>query len=46
MNKLLMSIGWILLAGGMSSADSESMLIPTVMTFTGAIMIYFESKKC
>lgn len=41
----MMIIGWILLALGVSCADSENLLIPTVIVITGSLMMYFGSKK-
>lgn len=38
-------IGFILLALGVSCADSECLLIPTLMTFSGALLMYFGSKE-
>lgn len=45
MKRVIMSIGWILLALGVSCADSECLLIPTAITFSGALMMYFGSKE-
>ena len=40
-----MIIGWILLAIGVSCADSECLIIPIVMAITGALLMYFGSKE-
>lgn len=45
MSKTIMIIGWILLAIGVSCADSECLLIPTVSVITGALLMYFGSKE-
>lgn len=45
MYNIMMSIGLILLALGVSCADSECLLIPTLMTFSGALLMYFGSKE-
>lgn len=45
MNKWIMSIGWILLAIGVSCADSEHLMIPIVMVVVGSLMMYFGSKE-
>ena len=45
MKRAIMSIGFILLAIGVSCADSECLLIPIVITFTGALLMYFGSKE-
>ena len=45
MSKIRMSIGWVLLAIGVSCADSECLLIPTISVITGALLMYFGSKK-
>lgn len=45
MSKVIMSIGWILLAIGVSCADSECLLIPTISVITGALLMYFGSKE-
>ena len=45
MKRVIMSIGWILLTLGVSCADSECLLIPIVITLTGALMMYFGSKE-
>lgn len=37
-------VGFIILAIGASSADSESLLIPFVITLTGASILYFAAK--
>ena len=44
MGKIIMSIGWVLLAIGVSCADSECLLIPTISVITGALLMYFGSK--
>ena len=45
MGKIIMSIGWVLMALGVSCADSENILIPAAMAVAGAILMYFGSKK-
>ena len=45
MSKAITMIGLILLALGVSCADSECLLIPTLMTFSGALLMYFGSKE-
>ena len=45
MSKVIMSIGWILLALGVSCANSENLLTPTVLAFSGALLMYFGSKE-
>ena len=45
MSKTIMIIGWILLAIGVSCADSECLLIPTVLAFSGSLLMYFGSKE-
>ena len=45
MSKIMMSIGSILLALGVSCADSKCLLIPTVSVITGALLMYFGSKE-
>ena len=38
-------IGLILLALGVSCADSENLLIPTVLAFSGMILMHLGSKE-
>ena len=45
MSKAITMIGLILLALGVSCADSECLLIPTVSVITGALLMYFGSKE-
>ena len=45
MKRLVISIGLILLAIGVSCADSECLLIPTISVITGALLMYFGSKE-
>lgn len=45
MSKVIMSIGLILLAIGVSCANSECLLIPTISVITGALLMYFGSKE-
>ena len=45
MNKIILSLGWILMAIGVSCADSECLLIPTISVITGALLMYFGSKE-
>lgn len=45
MSKIMMSIGWILLAIGVSCAECECLLIPTVSVIIGALLMHFESKE-
>ena len=45
MKRAIMSIGFILLAIGVSCADSEGLLIPTISVITGALLMYFGSKE-
>lgn len=37
-------IGFLIFSLGASMADSESLLIPTVVTFTGLFIMYFAAK--
>lgn len=37
-------IGFLIFSLGASMADSESLLIPTVVTFTGLFIFYFAAK--
>lgn len=46
MNRIILSIGLILMAIGVSCADSECLLIPTVIVITGSLMMYFSSREC
>lgn len=41
----MMIIGWILMAIGVSCADSEGLLIPTISVIAGALLMYFGSKE-
>lgn len=45
MRDVIFAIGFILLSIGASCADSECLLIPIVITFTGALLMYFGSKE-
>ena len=45
MSKTIMVIGWILLAIGVSCAECECLLIPTVSVIAGALLMYFGSKE-
>lgn len=45
MNRIILSIGLTLLAIGVSCADSECLLIPTISVITGALLMYFGSKE-
>lgn len=45
MRDVIFAIGFILLSIGVSCADSECLLIPIAITFTGALMMYFGSKE-
>ena len=45
MNRIILSIGLILLALGVSCANSENLLIPTALAFSGSLLMYFESKE-
>ena len=45
MSKIMMSIGSILLALGVSCADSECLLIPTISVIAGALLMYLGSKE-
>ena len=45
MNRIVLSIGLILMAIGVSCADSECLLIPTISVITGALLMYFGSKE-
>lgn len=45
MGKIIMSIGWILMGLGVSCADSECLLIPTISVIAGALLMYFGSKE-
>ena len=46
MRRLVMGIGLILMAIGVSCADSECLLIPTAIVITGSLMMYFGSREC
>lgn len=41
----MLYIGAILFAIGGCCADSDNLIIPTVLTFTGAIILLIESRK-
>ena len=45
MSKVIMNIGWVLLALGVSCADSECLLIPTALAFSGLLLMHFGSKE-
>ena len=45
MNRIILSLGLILLAIGVSCADIECLLIPTISVITGALLMYFGSKE-
>ena len=45
MRRLVISIGLILLAIGVSCADSECLLIPTISVIAGALLMCFGSKE-
>ena len=45
MSTIIFVIGFILMSIGVSCADSECLLIPIVITFTGLLMMYFSSKR-
>ena len=42
---IMFSIGLMLLTIGVSGADSVNLIIPTILAFTGAIIMLIESKK-
>lgn len=46
MKRAIMSIGFILMAIGVSCADSKCLLIPTAIVITGSLMMYFGSREC
>lgn len=39
--KILTGMAWTLLAVGVSTADSECILIPFLITLTGALLLHF-----
>lgn len=43
--KILGGIAWTLLAVGVSTADSECILIPFALTLTGALLLHFVCHK-
>ena len=45
MRDVIFAIGFILLSIGASCADSECLLIPIAVTFTGALLMLFGSNE-
>lgn len=43
--KLIGGIAWVLLAAGVSTADSEFILVPVMMLITGALLLHKVSHK-
>lgn len=45
MRNILMGIGFMMLAVGVSIADSDSLIIPIVLTISGSLIMLFASKE-
>ena len=45
MRNVLMSLGMLMLAVGVSIADSESLIIPIILTIVGSLIMMFASKE-
>lgn len=45
MKNVLMSLGMVMLAVGVSIADSDSLVIPVILTVVGGIIMLIASKE-